>query len=98
VEKNESGTGILPIVARVREPPHSELVARRMNIEIFRRYTAMLIHSAYDAPSTDLCGHKEARELFCQYFRHLLLSDLFQKLPIIHIILIWHIGPDPPVC
>jgi hypothetical protein len=32
VEKNESGTGVLTIVTRVREPPHSELVARGMNI------------------------------------------------------------------
>ena len=70
VEKNESGTGDLTIVTRVREPPHSELVARGMNIEIFRRYTVMLIHSAYDAPSTDLFRHREARELFCQCFRH----------------------------
>ncbi len=78
VEKNESGMVILPIITRVREPPHSELVARRMSIEIFRRYSVMLIHSAYDAPSTDLCRHREARELLCQYFRHLLLSNLLQ--------------------
>jgi len=78
VEKNESWTGVLPIVSRVREPPHSELVARRPNIEMFRRYTLMLIHSAYDTPSTDLCRHREARELLCQYFIHLHLSDFFQ--------------------
>ena len=78
VEKNESGTGILPIVARVCKSPHSELVANRMNIEIFRQYTVILIHSAYDAPSTDLCRHREARELFCQCFGHLHLSDFFQ--------------------
>jgi len=70
VEKNESGTGVMPIVTRVREPPHSELVARRPNEEIFRGYSVMLIHSAYDAPSTDLCRHREARERLCQYFRH----------------------------
>ena len=78
VEKNESGTGVLTIVARVCKPPHSELVARGMNIEIFRRYTVMMLHSAYDAPSIDLCRHREARELLCQYFSHLLLSDLLQ--------------------
>ena len=58
VEKNESGTGVLPIVTRVCKPPHSELVARGMNIEIFCRYAVIVLHSVYDAPSIDLCRHK----------------------------------------
>ena len=70
VEKNESGTGVLTIVSRVREPPHSELVARGLDREVFSRYSVIMLHSAYDAPSTDLSRSKEKRELFCYYFRH----------------------------
>ena len=58
------------MVTRVCKPPHSELVARGMNIEIFGRYTVLILHSAYDAPSTDLCKHREARELRFHNFRH----------------------------
>ncbi len=70
VEKNESGSGVLPIVIRVGKSPHSELVASSMNIEIFGRYAVLILHSAYDAPSTDLCKHREARELRFRNFRH----------------------------
>jgi hypothetical protein len=46
------------------ELPHSEPAARRNDIKIFHRYTVIVLHSAYDAPSRDLSRHDETENHF----------------------------------
>jgi len=54
MEKYQGGSRALTVGIKVCELPHSEPVASRNDIKIFRRYKDIMLHSAYDTPSTDL--------------------------------------------